>query len=59
MGDKGDYCLVGVESLVNALIQTASFDSRGGLYNVLARDTALFTTDSLACTHRGAMGFAK
>lgn len=42
---------------VSALIQTASFDSRGGLYIVGARDTALFTTELLARTHKGVPRF--
>lgn len=42
---------------VSALIQTASFDSRGGLYIVRARDTALFTTESVARTHKGVTRF--
>lgn len=47
---------VGV-GFVCALIQTASFDSRGGLYIVRARDTALFTTELVARTHKGAPRF--
>lgn len=41
------------------LIHKASFDSRGGLYIVRARDTALFTTESAARTHKGMPRYKK
>lgn len=41
---------------VTAPIGLASFDSRGGLYIVRARDTALFTTESVARTIKVCLG---
>lgn len=38
--------------MVSVVIQTASFGSRGGLYIVRARDTALFTIEPVAPTHK-------